>query len=78
MQLAKRDKLGRPTVGFSYVNRKGLNAGKRQVKEFDDQLHIVISREDRRAISVRAKQKGVGVAELVRTYITWGLENDLP
>lgn len=76
--MNKLDKLGRPTIGFSYINRNGLNASltRKVPAEFDDQLHILWTKDQRKRVNKIAKRKNITAAELIRTYIEWGLEND--
>jgi hypothetical protein len=37
---------------------------------------VRLDHDDAKALRACAKRKGVKVAELIRTYVAWGLEND--
>jgi hypothetical protein len=37
---------------------------------------VRLDHDDAKALRALAKRKGVPVAELIRTFIAWGLEND--
>jgi hypothetical protein len=37
---------------------------------------VRLDHDDAKALRALAKRKGVAVAELIRTFIVWGLEND--
>ena len=37
---------------------------------------VRLDHDDARALRALAERKGVAVAELIRTFIVWGLEND--
>lgn len=69
-KLMKLDSLGRRNKGWS-------KAGPGRGREFDCQLlGFMVSNEMKAAIKIKAKNKNISIAELVRTYIEWGLEND--
>jgi hypothetical protein len=37
---------------------------------------VRLDHDDAKALRALAKRKGIPVAELIRTYVAWGLEND--
>ena len=37
---------------------------------------VRLDHDDARALRALAKRKHISVAELIRTFVTWGLEND--
>jgi hypothetical protein len=39
---------------------------------------VRLDHEDAAALRARDEREGTSVAELIRRYITWGLENDYP
>lgn len=67
--MPKTDRLGRPNHGFSVINSD-------RVAEHDTSLRLNIPKYLDEALTKHAKRTGKSKAELVRTYCTWGLEND--
>lgn len=68
----KLDTLGRRNKGWT-INRMGRGG---RPREFDTRQSIAISNEDWALVKTRAAKEGVSASELVRLFITWGLEND--
>lgn len=66
------DRLGRRNVGFSYINKNGLGIK----KQFNKRSMVSLSQEDYDDIVGNAKRRNINMSEMIRTYITWGLEND--
>jgi hypothetical protein len=62
------DKLGRVNYGWSHLKPMGQVFGRR--------FMVSITEEDYQALCKRAKDANKPIAEQVRTYIQWGLEND--
>ena len=68
--MVKLDSLGRRNKGWA-------KAGPGRGREFDCQLlGFMVTNEMKTALKAKAKSKKVPIAELIRTYIEWGLEND--
>lgn len=70
------DKLGRHNTGFTYINKNGLNASLKKTAEFDYYKSFMLTKEMNRELKRKAKKQDTTVAELIRRYIVWGLEND--
>lgn len=62
----------------AYELRRGKLSNReryRRTKELWYYKMLRINKEDAEPIKTMAKQKGISEAELIRTFITWGLEN---
>lgn len=76
----KVDRLGRKNSGFAYINANRHKFEKKRVekitREFDRYQTFMLTDEMADELKAKAKGKKIPIAELIRTYIEWGLEND--
>jgi hypothetical protein len=57
-------------------DRRNWQRQYQRAKELWAYQMVRLDHDDAKALRELAKRKGVAVAELIRTYVAWGLEND--